>query len=67
LILANKEIGLEVNVDKSKYKFTSRDQNAGRSHTSKIDIFFKFRVFKYLEITLTNQNSNEEEVKNSLN
>ena len=29
LIVASKEIGLEVNADKTKYTFMSRDQNAG--------------------------------------
>jgi preprotein translocase subunit YajC len=29
LVIATKEIGLEVNVDKTKYMVMSRDQNAG--------------------------------------
>ena len=29
LVVASKEIGLEVNADKTKYKVMSRDQNAG--------------------------------------
>ena len=29
LVVANNEIGLEVNADKTKYMFISRDQNAG--------------------------------------
>ena len=29
LIVASNEIGLEVNVDRTKYMFMSRDQNAG--------------------------------------
>ena len=33
LIVASKEIGLEVNADKTKYMVMSRDENAGRSHT----------------------------------
>ena len=37
LILASKEIGLEVNADETKYMVVSRDQNAGRSHSIKID------------------------------
>jgi hypothetical protein len=37
LIVASKEIGLEVNVDKTKCMFMSRDQNAGRSHGMQID------------------------------
>jgi len=37
LVVATKEIGLEVNADKIKYIIRSRDQNAGRSHSMKID------------------------------
>ena len=33
LVVASKEIGLEVNADKTKYLVMSRDQNAGRSHS----------------------------------
>ena len=32
LVVASKEIGLEVNIDKTMYMDMSRDQNAGRSH-----------------------------------
>jgi len=32
LVVASKEIGLDVNVVKTKYMVMSRDQNAGRSH-----------------------------------
>ena len=32
LLVGSKEIGLEVNADKTKYIFMSRDQNAGLSH-----------------------------------
>jgi hypothetical protein len=35
LVVASKEIGLEVNADKTKYTVMSRDQNAGRSHSMK--------------------------------
>ena len=34
--MASKEIGLEVNADKTKYMVMSRDQNAGRSHSMKL-------------------------------
>ena len=37
LVVASKEIGLEVNADKTKYVVMSRDQNAGRSHDIKTD------------------------------
>jgi hypothetical protein len=46
----------------------SRDQNAGQSHSMKIDNNFIERVehFKYLGTTLKNQNSIQEEIKSSL-
>jgi hypothetical protein len=34
---ATKEIGLEVNADKTKYMVMSRNRNAGRGHSVKID------------------------------
>ena len=37
LVVASKEIGLEVNADKTKYMVMSRDQNARRSHDIKAD------------------------------
>ena len=69
LIVASKEIGLEVNVDKTKYMVMSRDQNAGRSHNTRTDnrSFERVEEFKsYLGTTLTNQNSIQEEIKSRL-
>ena len=37
LVVATKENELEVNADKTKYMIMSRDQNAGRSYSMKID------------------------------
>jgi hypothetical protein len=50
LVVATKEIGLEVNADKTKYMVMARDRNAGRSHSMKIDNSSIERVeeFKYL-------------------
>jgi hypothetical protein len=64
LLVASKEIRLEVNAGKTKYMFMSRDQTAGRSH-SMIDnsSFERVEEFKHLGTTLTNQNSIEEEIK----
>ena len=64
LVVATKEIGLEVNTDKPKYMIMSRDQNAGRRHSMKTDNRSIERVeeFKYLGTTLTNQNSIQEEI-----
>ena len=68
LVVATKEIGLEVNVDITKYMIMSRDQNAGRSHSMKIDNSSIERVeeFKYFGTTLTNKNSIQEEIKSRL-
>jgi hypothetical protein len=35
LIVASKEVGLEINVEKTKYMFISRHQNAGQNHDIK--------------------------------
>jgi len=37
LVVAGKEIGLEVNADKTKYMVMSGDQSTSRSHTIKTD------------------------------
>jgi len=68
LVAATKETGLEVNAHKTKYMTVSRDQNAGRIHSMKIDNSSIERVeeFKYLGATLTNQNSIQEEIKSRL-
>jgi len=65
LVVASKEIGIEVNVDKSQYMIMSRDQNAGRSHSIKIDntSFERVEQFKFLGIALRNQNCSQEELK----
>jgi hypothetical protein len=58
LVVASKEIGLEVNVKKTKYMVMSRNQNVGQNHNIKIDNKFFERVeqFKYLGTTPMNQN-----------
>jgi len=68
LVAATREIGLEVSADKTKYMVVSRDQNAGRIHSLRIDnnTFERVEEFKYLGTTLTNQNSIAEEIKRRL-
>jgi hypothetical protein len=63
LVVACKEIGLEVNADKTKYLTMSRDQNAGRSHKVKIDniTFERVEELRFLGATLTHQNSIQED------
>jgi len=68
LAAATREIGLEVSADKTKYMVMSRDQNAGRIHSVRIDnsTFDRAEEFKYLGTTLTNQNSIAEEIRSRL-
>jgi hypothetical protein len=57
LVVATKEIGLEVNADKTKFMIMSRDQNVRRSHSVKIDnrSFGSVEELKNLGTNLTNQ------------
>jgi hypothetical protein len=50
LVVASKEIGPEVNAEKTKYMVMSRNQNAGQNHNIKIDnkSFERLEEFKYL-------------------
>jgi len=68
LIVASKEIGLEVNSDKTRYMVVSRDQNEGRSHSMKIDnrSFERVEELKYFGTTFTNKNYIQEEIKSRL-
>jgi hypothetical protein len=65
----SKEVGLEVNAEKTKYMLLSRHQNAGQNHNIKIGdrLFENVAQFKYLGPTVTNQNLIQEEIKRRLN
>jgi hypothetical protein len=67
-IYSTLEIGLDLNADKTKNMVMSRYQNAGRTHSMKIDnsSFESVDNFNYLGTTLTNQNSIQEEIKSRL-
>jgi hypothetical protein len=69
LIDASKEVGLEVNVEETKYMLVSRDQDAEQNGGIKIGNrwFENAPQFKYLGTTVTNQNSIQEEIKRWLN
>ena len=56
LVIASKEIGLEVNAEKTKYMVMSRDKNAGQNGYIQIgnELFETVEQFKYLGTTLTN-------------
>jgi hypothetical protein len=59
LLSLNRYTRLEVSADKTKYMVMSRDQNAGRIHSVRMDnsTFKRVEEFKYLGTALTNQNS----------
>jgi polyribonucleotide nucleotidyltransferase len=69
LIDASKEVGLEVNIEKTKYWLVSHHQNAGKNH----DIKIANRLFeKCVTVQIFGQNSNkpnlsQEEIKRRLN
>ena len=49
LLVCSKEVGLEVNADKTKYMVMHRDQNARRSHNTKIE-YSPLKEWKSLNI-----------------
>ena len=66
--MASKEIGLEINADKTKYMVMSRDQNAGQCHSMKMDSssFERVEEIRYLGTNLTNEISIQEDIKSIL-
>jgi hypothetical protein len=71
LIDASKEVGIEVNTEKTKceYMLLSRHQNAVENHNIKIAnrCFENMVQITYLGTTVTNQNVIQEEMKRRLN
>jgi hypothetical protein len=69
LLDASKEIGLEVNSEKTKYMFMSRHQTAGQSNYTRVanKSFEKVAKFKYLGATLSDQNCIHGEIRSRLN
>jgi predicted ABC-class ATPase len=69
LIYVSKEVGQEINVEKTKYVLLSHQQNVGQNREMKITnrSFESVSQFKYLGTTVTNQNLIQEEIKRRLN
>jgi hypothetical protein len=68
LIDASKEVGLEINVEKTKYMLLSRQQNERQNRDINIAnrSFETVSQFKYLGTTITNQNLIQGEIKRRL-
>jgi hypothetical protein len=65
LIDASKDVGLEINVEKTKYMLLSRHQNVGQNGDIKIAnrSFANMSQFKYLGTTVIIQNLIQEEIE----
>jgi hypothetical protein len=65
---ARRDVGLEINAEKTKHMIMSHHQNSGQNQNIRIanESFENVAKFKYLEITLTNQNDIHDE-KEQLN
>jgi hypothetical protein len=69
LLEASRDVGLEINAEKTKYMIMSRYPNSGQNQNIKIanESFENVATFKYFETTLTNQNGIHDEIKSRLN
>jgi hypothetical protein len=69
LLEASRDVGLEINAEKTKYMIMSRLPSSGQNKNIRIanESFENVEKFKYLGTTITNQNDIHDEIKSRLN
>jgi hypothetical protein len=69
LLEASRDVGLEINAEKTKYMIMSRHPNTGENQNIRIanESFESVATFKYLGMTLINHNDIHDEIKSRLN
>jgi hypothetical protein len=69
LLEASRDIGLEMNAEKTKYMIISRHPNSEQNQNIRTanESFEKVAKFEHLGTTLTNQNDIRDEIKGRLN
>jgi hypothetical protein len=69
LLEASRDVGLEINTEKTKCMIMSRHPKSGQNQNIRIanESFANVTKFKYLGTTLTNQNGIHDEIKSRLN
>jgi hypothetical protein len=69
LLEASRDVGLEINAEKTKYMIMSRHPYSGQNQNIRIanESFESVATFRYLGTTLTNQNYIYDEMKSRLN
>jgi hypothetical protein len=65
ILEASRDVGIEINLDKTKYMIMSRHPKSGQNQNIRIanESFESVAKFKYLGMTLTNQNDIRDEIK----
>jgi hypothetical protein len=69
LLRASRDVGLEINAEKTKYMILSHHQNSGQNQNIRTanESFENVAKFKYMRTTLTHQNDIHEEIRSRLN